>query len=240
MQPVPRWMYFFLVVVAVLAGVIHSFAQRSAIELPSLENARYRDASLPIEERVDDLLLQMTLEEKIGQMALVEKNSIHDLGHISKYGIGAMLSGGGAKPEENTPQGWRKMIKEYEDESRKSRTGLPILYGIDANHGHGNVPGATIFPHAIGLGATNDPELVQRVAKASADEVLATGATWIYSPSLDMPTDIRWGRVYEGFSDDPIRTGSLGSAYVRGIQEAGALATPKHYIGAGGMRWESS
>ena len=207
---------------------------------PSLDDAIYEDASVPVDERVEDLLDHMTLDEKIGQMALVEKNSIPHVPDVASFGIGAILSGAGGKPEDNTSAGWRAMIASYGDASRQSRTRVPILYGLDANHGHGNVPGATIFPHAIGLGATHDPMLVEDVARAAAEEASATGVDWIYSPSLDLPADIRWGRVYETFSDDAHLTGELGAAYIRGIQSASVAASAKHFPGIGSMRWGSS
>ncbi len=218
-------------------------------EYPSLLGAKYSDTSLSAEERIEDLLSRMTLREKIGQMALVEKNSIKNLSDVSTYGFGAVLSGGGAKPETNTPAGWRNMIASLVEESRRSRLGVPILYGVDANHGQGNVPGATIFPHMIGLSAAGDEDLAQRVARATADESAAIGATWIYSPSLDLPRDIRWGRVYETFGDNSKLAGTLGAAFVRGLQSNApgenratvrTLATPKHYVGMGSMLWGSS
>lgn len=213
---------------------------------PSLQGAIYRDASYLIEERVADLMSRMTLREKIGQMTLVEKNSIRHLGHISDYGLGALLSGAGAKPENNTKFGWKEMVATYFDASKKSRLQIPILYGVDANHGQGNVPDATIFPHAIGLGSSGDEHLVEKVALAVAEESNALGISWIFGPSLDLPRDIRWGRVYEAFSDDSTLSGKLGAAFVRGLQGASAdgtihtLATPKHYLGVGGMLWGTS
>ncbi|MFZ2555823.1 MAG: glycoside hydrolase family 3 protein [Minisyncoccia bacterium] len=207
---------------------------------PSLENARYRDSTFSVEERVEDLLARMTLDEKIGQMALVEKNSASNAADIASYGLGALLSGGGGKPTDNTPAGWRTMIEAFDAAARQSRIGIPLLYGLDANHGHGNVPGATMYPHAIGLGATRDAALVEAIARATAEEVAATGARWIYSPSLDLPMDIRWGRVYETFSDDPILAGELGAAHIRGLQSSNIAASAKHYPGVGGMIWGSS
>ncbi len=208
-------------------------------------DALYRQASAPVDARVEDLLSRMTLEEKLGQMALVEKNSVDDASDIAAYGLGALLSGAGAKPNDNTGEGWRSMVTHFTALSKKSRLGIPILYGADAVHGHGNVPGATIFPHSIGLGATRDAGLVERVARATAEELNATGIYWSYSPNLDLPQDIRWGRTYEAFSDDPAVAAPLGAAYVRGLQVGNAsgtnvLATAKHYIGAGGMQWRSS
>ena len=208
----------------------------------------YLDKDLPIDERVEDLLSQMTLKEKVGQMALVEKNSVHEHSDMSAYGIGGILSGAGAKPEVNTVEGWHGMVREFDRLSRESRLQIPVLYGVDAIHGHANVPGATVFPHAIGLGATRNIELVEKVAKATADELVATGIRWSFSPTLDLPQDIRWGRVYESFSDDPALTGTLGRAYISGLEgpsqlggsNVNVLATAKHYIGAGGMEWNTS
>ena len=214
---------------------------------PPSGNAPYRNSSLPAEKRIDDLMGRMTLDEKIGQMALVEKNSIKNIADISAYGIGAVLSGAGGKPNDNTPQGWKQMVANYSDAALGSRLGIPILYGADANHGNGNVPGATIFPHAIGLGAANDPALTEQVARATAEESAALGIRWNFSPALDLPADIRWGRVYEEFSDDSQRAGSLGTAYISGLQDQpvpggriDVLATAKHFIGVGSMTWGTS
>lgn len=207
-------------------------------------DAPYRQPDVPMSERVENLLSYMTLEEKAGQLALVDKNNVDETFDVATYGLGGLLSGFGAKPEDNTPQGWRTMVENFMDTSRLSRLGIPILYGVDAIHGHSNVPGATVFPHAIGLGAAGDEELVEAVARATARELLATGVNWTYSPTLDLPRDIRWGRVYETYSDDVDLTTRLGAAFVRGTQgvndEAEKLAvvsTPKHYIGLGGMQW---
>ncbi len=201
-----------------------------------------------IDQKVDSVLKLMTLEEKIGQMTLVEKNSVHDEGDLASYSIGALLSGAGAKPEENTVEGWNSMVSNFVARSKESRLGIPLLYGIDAIHGHTNVPGATVFPHAIGLGATGDEALVEAIAFATAQELSATNIHWNFSPNLDLPQDIRWGRAYETFTDDPVLASKLGSAYVRGHQKAqsdaspevAVLSTPKHFLGTGGMIWESS
>jgi len=218
----------------------------SSLDLPPPpSDAPYRNSALSVDERVEDLLSRMSLEEKVGQMALVEKNSIKNLADVSEFGIGGILSGAGGKPENNTPEGWRDMANGFVKESKRSRLGIPVLYGVDANHGHGNVPGATIFPHSIGLGATGNVALVEAVAKATGAELRSTGILWNYAPSLDLPEDIRWGRTYEAFSSDPALTGQLGAAFVRGLQgkdqkHLGILATPKHFIGLGSMEWDKS
>jgi beta-glucosidase len=196
---------------------IYVFLHTEIPELP--ENPLYQNSDVPLALRVTDLLSHMTLEEKIGQMALVEKNSLDELADIRTYGLGGILSGFGGKPDDNTAAGWKNMIGSFISESRSSRLGIPVLYGVDAIHGHSNVPGATVFPHFIGLGASGDEQLVEAVARATADELLATGVRWSYSPTYDLPEDIRWGRVYETFSDDPLLVSKLGSAYIRGLQE---------------------
>ena len=222
------------------------FDARSNMVTPP-SNALYLDENQPIEMRVADLLSYMTLEEKIGQMALVEKNSIKEENDIASYHLGALLSGAGSKPIKNTPEGWKDMIDGYQATAKQSRLGIPLLYGVDAIHGHAHVPTATVFPHAIGLGATNNPKLVKSVAQATAEELFATGVNWSFSPNLDQPRDIRWGRVYEAFSDDPNLVRALGVAYLEGLQinpaaddEIFILATPKHYLGLGGMGWNTS
>lgn len=234
-----------LICLILISLLIYFFIKR---DVPSPVSTRYLDPTLPIEERIDDLLSQMTLEEKIGQMALVEKDSLAETHDISRYGLGAILSGGGSKPTPNTTENWRLMVDAFVQESHNSRFQIPILYGVDAIHGHSNVSEATIFPHFIGLGATGDEALVEAIARATAAELTTTGVYWNYSPTLDIPSDIRGGRVYETFSDDPSLVGKLGAAYVRGLQDNGlnqdeqinVLATLKHYIGAGSMNWESS
>lgn len=209
------------------------------------------NSSQSIDARVEDLLKQMTLEEKIGQMTQVEKGSIRP-GDITKYFIGSILSGGGGSPANNTPQDWYAMVQGFQDEALATRLQIPILYGVDAVHGHGNLHNATIFPHNIGLGATNDPELVEKIGRATAEEMLATGIPWDFSPVVAVVQDVRWGRTYEGFSEDTQIVSSLSAAYVKGVQTLQendapslgqsifALATPKHFIGDGATIWGSS
>lgn len=217
------------------------FDPKPIISTPS--TADYLDTTLPVEARVASLLSYMTLEEKIGQMALVEKNSLKELSDISSYHLGGLLSGSGAKPEENTEEGWKQMTATFQAEAAKSRLGIPLLYGSDAIHGHAHVPGATVFPHMIGLGAAGGTDLVRKVAAATAKQMTATGVNWNFAPNLDTPQDIRWGRVYETFSDDPALVSRLGAAYVEGLQASEqhpVLATPKHFVGLGGMAWDTS
>ena len=134
----------------------------SASGSPSAERP-WLDASKSIDERVAALLGQMTLDEKIGQMTQIEKNAI-DATNAGAFGLGSILSGGGGFPTPNTPQAWYDMVDAYQQAALATRLGIPILYGVDAVHGHNNVEGATIFPQNVGLGATNDPSLVEQVA----------------------------------------------------------------------------
>jgi beta-glucosidase len=242
-----RFIYFFLIAAALTISLflVGMFLLRSSEEPSSVpENALYKDPNQPIEARVADLLSYMTLEEKIGQMTLVERKSLLDQSHIEQYHIGALLSGSGSKPEINTVEGWKNMIDGYQRVATGSRLGIPLLYGVDAIHGHAHVPGATVFPHEIGLGATHNPELVRKIGEATANELLVTGVNWNMAPNLDIPRDIRWGRTYEAFSDDPELVSSLGVAYVEGLQGKGesirALATLKHFVGMGSMGWGTS
>ncbi len=209
------------------------------------ENLPYLDSSLSVETRVDDLISRMSNWEKIGQMVLIEKDSINDLNDITRYNLGALLSGGGAGPKEDTPLAWLQMVNNFQDKAKNTCLGIPLLYGIDAVHGHGNVLGATIFPHPIGLGATQDEDLVRRVAAATADEMAATGIYWNFAPNLDVVKDIRWGKAYETFGSDTSNVAKLGLAYLEGLQESSAgyfkvLANPKHFIGGGSMIYGTS
>lgn len=204
---------------------------------------RYKQADAPLGERVDDLLARMTLAEKIGQMTLVEKDSIQ-AADIAALGIGGLLSGGGGYPKTgNSPELWAQMVDSFQQQALASRLGIPLIYGADAVHGHSNVKGATIFPHNIGLGAANDPALVAEIGRVTALEMAATGIYWNYAPGVMVPQDIRWGRTYEGYGERPDRVSRLAVAYLQGLQDPALLApntvigTPKHFVGDGGTRW---
>jgi beta-glucosidase len=213
--------------------------------IPVEENATYRQSDIAVETRVEDVLARMTLAEKIGQMTLVEKNSIEGEAVRDNF-IGGILSGGGGYPEQNTPESWAEMVNGFQQFALESHLGIPILYGVDAVHGHNNVYGAVIFPHNISLGAAADPDLTQRIAQVTAEEMAATGIYWNYAPVLAVPQDIRWGRTYEAFSEDPTLVTTLTTAYLRGLQGGDlaelttVLGTPKHFVGDGGTTWGSS
>jgi len=203
------------------------------------EDAVYKDPDAPIEDMVENLLSLMTLEEKIGQMAQIDRMYAEG-GVVSEYNIGSVLSGGGSVPYDNTPEGWANMYDGFQQDALSTRLGIPIIYGVDAIHGHNNLPGATIFPHNIGLGATRDPDLVRLTSQITAIEVAATGLDWTFGPCITVPQDERWGRTYEGFSEDPGLTAELGKAAIEGYQGDDLadgntiLACVKHYLGDGG------
>lgn len=211
----------------------------------------YTDPSQPVEARVEDLLARMTLDEKIGQMTQVEMGSIKP-GDITAYYIGSILSGGDGNPAENTPQAWQAMVKGFQTEALATPLKIPMIYGIDAVHGNAHLYGATVFPQESGVAATHDPALAQKIGEATAEEMLATGIPWTFSPIVAVPQDIRWGRTYESYSEDTALTTEIGSAYIKGLQNIPdgftasqgqtlfTLATAKHYIGDGGTIWGSS
>lgn len=207
--------------------------------LPSTEDAPYRDPSLPTAERVADLLGRMDLADKVGQMVQGERAQVSP-GKAGELRLGSVLSGGGSAPEPNTPEAWADMVDAYQQVAIRTLLGIPVLYGVDAVHGHNTLEGATIFPHNIGLGATRDPELVERVARATAVEVAATGPRWTFSPCLCVARDDRWGRTYESFSEDPAVVTQMASSVTGyqgerlGAEPASILASAKHFVADGG------
>jgi beta-glucosidase len=200
----------------------------------------YKDASLSVEERVGILVQQMTLDEKIGQMTQIAKDSASP-GLVSSKFLGSILSGGGGSPGTNTTSEWRKMVDAYQKAALSTRLGIPILYGTDSVHGHNNLHDATIFPHNIGLGASGDADLVEKIGRAAAEETAAAGITWTFAPCIAVLQDPRWGRSYESFGSGTSDTARLGAAFIKGFQSVdGMRATAKHYLGDGGTTFGSS
>ncbi|XRQ12179.1 glycoside hydrolase family 3 protein [Actinomadura welshii] len=198
----------------------------------------YLDPSRPVADRVDDLLSRMTLDEKIGQMTQAERGSVTGA-DITNYSLGSVLSGGGSAPAPNTATGWADMYDRFQNAALATRLGIPLVYGVDAVHGHNNVHGATIFPHNIGLGAARDPELVQQIGRATAEEVSGTGIDWNFAPCLCVARNDRWGRTYESFGEVPGLPASMATL-ITGLQGSSldapgsVMATAKHYVGDGG------
>lgn len=198
------------------------------------------------DSQVNPLLEQMTLQEKIGQMVQAECTALTNPEDIKTYFLGSVLSGGNGDPATNSLEDWTNMIDGFQSKAMETRLGIPLLYGIDSVHGTNNVLGAVVFPHNIGLGCTRNPELVEQVAQITAVETRATGANWTFAPCVAVPQDDRWGRTYEGFSEDPAISGELGAAAVRGFQGLNlsdplrVVASVKHYAGDGGTQWKVS
>ncbi len=197
-----------------------------------------------IAKKVDAIVLQMTLAEKVGQMTQIDMRLLDDYSDIKEYHIGSILSGGGAVPKTNTPKAWLDMVNGFQEIAMSDRLGIPLIYGIDAVHGHNNVLGATVFPHNLALGASNDADLVYRVNKATAVEVAATGIHWTFSPCITIPQDARWGRFYEGFGQTTDIVDGLTEAAVLGyqdrlleVQNKQVAACAKHFIGDGATVW---
>src|SRR4029453_9369671 len=138
--------------------------------------APYLNANLPVDKRVKDLMDRMTLEEKVGQMTMAERGAVtDDPTQVGTLMLGAVLSGGGSVPANKNPAGWADMVDMFQGQALQTRFQIPILYGVDSVHGHGNLNGATVFPHNIGLGATGDPKLIERIDHVLAEETRATG-----------------------------------------------------------------
>ena len=196
------------------------------------------------EQRIAQILAGMTLEEKVGQMTQPEIAAITPA-EVTQYGIGSVLNGGGSWPNKDkhaTQQDWLTLADSYWTASKATRTGIPAIWGIDAVHGNNNVFGATVFPQNIALGAAQDPCLVRDVEGATARQIRATGQDWAFAPTLAVVQDDRWGRTYEGFSEDPRITRAYGYEAINGLQDgatkriggSGVIATAKHFIGDGG------
>lgn len=213
---------------------------------PKLDIAVKADAK--IETRVKEILSTMTLEQKVAQMIQPEIRDI-TVEDMRKYGFGSYLNGGGAFPNNNkhsTPADWIALAESlYQasiDDSVDGST-IPTMWGTDAVHGHNNVIGATLFPHNIGLGAANNPDLIEQIANATATEVMVTGIDWVFAPTVAVVRDDRWGRTYEGYSEDPDIVRSYSAAIVKGLQghadkdflsDNRVISTVKHFLGDGG------
>ncbi len=193
------------------------------------------------------LLEQMTLEEKVGQMTQPDYRALKDRSDVGKLFLGSLLCGGSSDPEGgNTLKDWTGVYEDTQKQALGTRLAIPLVFGVDAVHGHNNVLGAVVFPHNIGLGCTRDADLVERVGRVTARETRASGMQWTFAPCVAVPRDIRWGRTYEGFSEDPAVAGLLGEACVRGLQGErisgpdNVLACAKHFVGDGGTAFRSS
>lgn len=193
-----------------------------------------------VKAKVADLLSGMSLQQKIGQMTQADRLTCTPQ-DVQRYNLGSVLSAAGSCPEENTLGSWVTMNDQYWQASMGNSSGrrqIPILYGLDAIHGNNNVANATVFPHNIGLGATRDLFLLERVTDATRREVLASGVDWVFAPNLAVARDYHWGRCYESFSEDPKLVSEYAKVIVKRLQanrgDDSVLACVKHWVGDGG------
>jgi beta-glucosidase len=221
--------------VAAATAFVYAFALQPDAQM---RNAPFKDSSRTPEARAADLLARMTVDEKIGQMTQGDSMTLRDPAEVASLLLGSVLSGGDSEPPNTSPRGWAALVADYQKAALGTRLGIPILYGIDAVHGHTNVRGAVAFPHNIGLGCTRNPKIVEEAARITALEIAGTGIHWNFAPCIAVPQDERWGRTYEGYGESPELAVLLGPAAIRGTQGASrpwrVLATAKHYVGDGG------
>lgn len=218
----------------IIAGVL------AALLLPALAvPAKAKDAAA-IEQEVQALLQNMSLAEKIGQMTQVDSDALKKTPEdVTALCLGSVLSGGNSNPADNSPDTWRKFATGFQERALQTRLKIPLLYGIDAVHGHNNVLGAVVFPHNVGLGATHNPALVEQAARVTAEEIAGTSIHWAFAPCVAVAQNVRWGRSYESFGSDPELVAQLGAAANRGLQTplpngVQVLACTKHFAGDGG------
>jgi len=233
--------------ITVLAGLLALAAAAGAADsndaIVQAWPARKAQHDPALEAKVEAALKTLTLRQKIGQMTQPEINSITP-DEVREYAIGTVLNGGGGWPRLNraaTPAQWRALSEQLQAAALQATPGIPLIWGVDAVHGHNNVRGATLFPHHIALGATRDADLVSDIGRATARALRATGLHWTFAPTLAVVQDVRWGRTYESYSADPALVRKLGQAEVEGLQEGlregrGVLATAKHFVADGGTR----
>ena len=229
-----------LFLIILLFHVPAIFGQVDWTRANSCEYKNFNNADL-----VEQLIAGMTVEEKVGQVIQGDLDFISPE-DVRKFKIGSVLNGGNTAPngdKYSSVDDWKKLSKEFYDASPTYKgIKVPVLWGTDAVHGHNNVIGATLFPHNIGLGATGNEDLIRSIGEVIALEVLSTGVAWTFAPTIAVPQDDRWGRTYEGFSEDPILVSKLGKAFVLGLQGEGetlldnnhVIATAKHFMGDGG------
>ncbi|MFL0355664.1 glycoside hydrolase family 3 N-terminal domain-containing protein [Erythrobacter sp. GH1-10] len=241
-----------LMAASALAGVVSACAgapveTAASAPPPAIEAVSAEDAA---EQQIADLISRMSLERKVAQLIQPDISAITPA-DVEKYRFGSVLNGGNSGPNGNDlspPQDWLKLADAFWEASTKplpnGEPAIPTIWGTDAVHGHANIPGATIFPHNIALGATGDPDLIRLIGAATATEIEVTGIDWTFAPTVAVARDDRWGRTYESYSEDPSLVAKMGVAMVEGLQgkpgsedflgKGRVIATAKHFFGDGG------
>jgi beta-glucosidase len=217
----------------VAAALLPACSSDSSVQ-PDAGNFPYRDPALSVEARVEDLLARMTLDDKLGQMTQPDvRFGRLTADVVTELRLGSVLSGGDSAPAPGTPAAWADSYDRLQAGALATPLGIPLLYAVDAVHGHAGVVGATVFPHNLGLGATRDPELAERIGQVTGVEIAATGLDWTYAPCIAVVQDDHWGRTYESFGEVPALSTAMTSV-ITGIQASGVMATAKHFVGDGG------
>ena len=247
-----NWVVRALLAVAVASPGLAAVSGPPRVSTAVAHPLRWPRASSPAaitdpatERRITAIIARLTPAQKVGQIIQADISAIAPA-DLDKYPLGSILAGGNSGPngdERADAATWAAMVRDYRQHST-ANSGIPILFGVDAVHGHSNLPGATIFPHNIALGATRDPALVRRIGEITAEEVSASGIEWTFAPTLAVPQDLRWGRSYEGYSSDPALVAAYSRQMILGLQgplRAGrpiasnhVAATAKHFLGDGG------
>jgi beta-glucosidase len=251
-----------LVLVLGMAGVAEAkAAKKAAPKAASAEAIIKVDPAWPVvadaglidsktEKRIDEIMAQMTLEEKVGQTIQADINFVKPE-ELKEYPLGSILAGGNSSPKQNeraTPEEWLQLADDYwrANDARKTKVRVPLLFGIDAVHGHANMVGAIVFPHNVGLGAAHNPDLIEKIGEVTAKEMSLAGVDWTFAPTVAVPRDKRWGRAYEGYSENPADVAAYSGRMVEGLQgdDGGRngikpgriMSTAKHYLGDGGTK----
>ncbi len=234
------WIAAALLVTAGTLAVVDcsSVGHQGPISTAPLLSAATRAAGVPAPD-LEALLGQMSLAEKVGQMAQASRNALQGA-EVREYFLGSVLNGADYLVHPNTAEAWADTIDRLQMQALGTHLGIPLIYGVDAVHGDGELRGATVFPHNIGIGATRNPDLAERAGEVTAEEVSATGIRWTFAPCIAVPRDERWGRTYEGFGETPELAAMFAPAVVRGLQgeklgsPESVVACAKHFVADGG------
>ena len=239
LRPAFRLAFAPLLALGVLAGAsCGGVANQGPVSTAPLVPASVRASGVPAPD-IEELLRQMSLAEKVGQMTQPSRVALQGA-EVRELFLGSVLNGGDDAVNPNTADSWADAVDRLQMQALGTHLGIPLVYGVDAVHGNGELRGATIFPHNIGLGATRNPELAEKVGKVVAQEVAATGVRWTFAPCIAVPRDERWGRTYEGFGETPELASMFAPAVVRGIQgeklgsTESVIACAKHFVADGG------
>lgn len=236
-----------ILVIAIISGMICGCnqsasntvaAQLSAKQEQIVDLRMLYDSKKSIDENIETFLSKMTIEEKVGQMIQVERRSISPE-NVKQYFIGSMFAAGGSAPERNDIEGWKSMINNYKAAAKETRLGIPLIFAVDAVHGNNNLGNTVIYPHNIGMGASQNAKLLGEIAAETAKELAAAGIDWTFSPCAAVSNDLRWGRTYESFGENANLVMVMAISYIKSLQKEGIIACAKHYVADGAVQFGS-